>query len=216
MEKKYILIDLDGTLTDSKIGITRCVQYALKHFNINVWDLNELCKFIGPPLIESFMEYYNFNLEDAKIAVSKYRERFSEIGIFENEVYLGIPELLEDLNESGKILIVATSKPKIYADRIIEHFDLKKYFYDVCGSNLDGTLDKKEEVIKHALCKNNITDLEKVIMIGDREHDIIGAKASKIESIGVLYGYGDYKELNSAGADYIAYDVKELRKILGT
>lgn len=214
MNKKYILFDLDGTLTDSKIGITKCVQYALEYFDIIEEDLNELCKFIGPPLRVSFMEYYKLNSEEAEIAVSKYRERYNEIGIFENKVYEGIPKLLKDLNESGKTLIVATSKPKIYAERIIKHFDLKKYFHDVCGSNLDGTLDKKEEVIEYALLSNNISNLDKVIMIGDRKHDIIGAKALKIESIGVLYGFGDYEELVKAGADYIASDIKELKRVL--
>lgn len=214
MEKKYILFDLDGTLTDSFEGITKSVQYALLHYDIKVDDLEELRKFIGPPLIDSFKAFYNFNEEESKKVVEKYRERFSKTGIFENRVYDGIYELLEKLKAENKILIVATSKPKIFADRIIKHFNLDKYFDDVCGSNLDGTLNDKSEVIAFAIKNNKIKNLEQVIMIGDRKHDIIGAKQNGIESVGVLYGYGSLEELTNEHADYIANDVLELGKIL--
>lgn len=214
MKKKYVLFDLDGTLTDSFEGITKSVQYALRHYNIEVDNLEELRKFIGPPLVDSFKAFYNFNDEESKKAVEKYRERFSKTGIFENRVYDGIYELLEELKAENKILIVATSKPKIFADRIIKHFNLDKYFDDICGSNLDGTLNNKSEVIAFAIKNNKIKNLNQVIMSGDRKHDIIGAKQNGIESVGVLYGYGNLEELTNEHADYIAHDVSELGKII--
>lgn len=214
MNKKYILFDLDGTLTDPMIGITSSVQYALKHFNIMVEDLNSLCKFIGPPLKESFMEYYNFNNNDAEMAVAEYRKYFSDIGIFQNFIYDDISELLKILKDNNKILILATSKPTVFAEKILIHFNLEKYFDCIVGSNLDGTRSKKVEVINYVLEQNNIINLNDAIMIGDRKYDILGATEAGIESIGVLYGYGDYEELYSSGANYIAKDVKQLLSIL--
>lgn len=214
MDKKYILFDLDGTLTDSMEGITKSVQYALKKFNIKVNDLNDLCKFIGPPLNESFMEFYNFSEEDAAKGVDFYREYFAEKGIFENKPYENIDKLLKKLKAAGKILILATSKPEPYALRIMDHFNLSQYFDFIAGSTLDGSRSKKSDVISFVLKENNITDLKKVIMIGDRKHDILGAKANNIQSIGVLYGYGDYDELLGAGADFIIKNIDELEKFL--
>lgn len=214
MDKKYILFDLDGTLTDSMEGITKSVQYALKKFNIEVNDLNNLCKFIGPPLNESFMEFYNFSEEDAAKGVNFYREYFANNGIFENKPYENIDKLLKQLKAAGKILILATSKPEPYALRIMDHFSLSQYFDFIAGSTLDGSRSKKSDVISFVLKENNITDLKKVIMIGDRKHDILGAKANNIKSIGVLYGYGDYDELLAAGADFIIKNIDELEKFL--
>ena len=199
--KKYILFDLDGTITDPKEGITKSVAYALSKFGIKVDSLNELCKFIGPPLKDSFIEYYNFNDDEAEKAIKYYREYFSDRGIYENQVYKGFEDILISLKENNKVLIVATSKPTIFAQKILEHFNLRKYFSFVSGSNLDGTRVKKSEVIQYALERNNIKDLSEVIMIGDRKHDVYGAKEIGIESIGVLYGYGDYKELYDSGAN---------------
>ena len=143
MDKKYILFDLDGTLTDSMAGITKSVQYALKKFNIKVNDLNDLCKFIGPPLNESFMEFYNFSEEDAAKGVDFYREYFAEKGIFENKPYENIDKLLKKLKAAGKILILATSKPEPYALRIMDHFNLSQYFDFIAGSTLNGSRSKK-------------------------------------------------------------------------
>lgn len=217
LEKKdyeYILFDLDGTLTDPKEGITKSVAYALESFGIHVEDLDSLCKFIGPPLKESFMVYYGLDDAQGDQAVEKYRERFAVTGLFENKVYPGIREMLELLKEQGKTLLVATSKPSIYARQILGHFDLMKYFTFLSGSELDGTRVDKAEVITYALQENKIQDLSKVIMIGDREHDIIGANKNGIDSIGVLYGYGCREEFEKNHASYVVKQVEELKEIL--
>lgn len=211
---KYLLFDLDGTITDSETGITRCVAYALNYFGIQVNDLRELSPFIGPPLLDSFKDFYNFTDEQATVAVAKYRERYADKGILENELYPGIEELLADAQKNGKTVILATSKPEIFAKRILDHFGLSDYFSFVAGSGLDGSLHTKTDVINYILQSNQITNLESVVMIGDRKHDIIGAKNVGIDSIGVLYGFGDYKELSDARADHIAEDIPALRKLL--
>ena len=209
-----ILFDLDATLTDSSPGIINSIIYALNKYGISVEDTSKLRRFLGPPLHESFKEFYGFDDEKAMEAVKYYREYFSTKGLLENQVYNGIPELLKNIADNDKRLIVATSKPQEFTDRIMEHFDLTKYFEFVAGSNMDGTRSKKAEVIEYALNKCQITDKSKVVMVGDRKHDIIGAKAVGIDSIGVEYGYGDYDELNSAGATYIAKTVSDLKSIL--
>lgn len=211
---KYILFDLDGTITDPKLGITKSVQFALNHFHINVNNLDSLKPFIGPPLKDSFVRYYNFDELNAGEAVEKYREYFKDIGIFENILYDGMKNLLHKLVENDKTLIVATSKPTIFAKRILEYFNISDYFIFISGSELDGTRSKKSEVIYHALTQNNISNLKDVVMVGDREHDIIGANEVGIDSIGVLYGYGDYDELKNAKATYFAHDINELSQML--
>lgn len=211
---EYVLFDLDGTLTDPKEGITKSVAYALESFGIHVEDLDTLCKFIGPPLKESFMVYYGLSDEQGDEAVAKYRERFSVTGLFENKVYDEIRETLEALKKSGKTLIVATSKPSVYSRQILEHFDLMKYFTFLSGSELDGTRVDKAEVIAYALQENGIQDLSNVIMVGDREHDIIGANKNQIDSVGVLYGYGCREEFEENHATYVVERVEELRNLL--
>lgn len=207
---KVILFDLDGTLTDPMVGITSSVQYALRKFDIiedNLWNLTP---FIGPPLTDSFMRFYSFTKEQAQQAVSYYREYFAPKGKFENEVYEGIPEMLADLKEAGYFLAVATSKPEVFARDILEHFELMKYFDFVGGALLDGRFDKAEViayVLEHVPAKR-----EEIVMVGDREHDIIGAKKNQLHSIGVLYGYGDEEEHKKAGADDIVATVEELRR----
>lgn len=210
----YLLFDLDGTITDSESGITRCVEYALNHFGIQVNDLRELSRFIGPPLLDSFKDFYHFTDEQAAIATAKYRERYTDKGIYENELYPGIKELLAEAVRQGKTVILATSKPEIFARRILDYFELSSYFSFVAGSGLDGSLHTKTDVINYILQSNNITALSEVVMIGDRKHDIIGAKNVGIDSIGVLYGFGDYDELAQAGATYIVKDMEELRNLL--
>ncbi len=209
-----ILFDLDGTLTDSSLGIINSIKYALKKYDIIIEDTAMIRKFLGPPLHESFKEFCGFNDDKAIEAVSFYREYFSTKGILENQVYDGITNLLEHLVDNGKRLIVATSKPQKYTDRIMEYFDLAEYFAFIAGSNMDGTRSKKADVIKYALQQCNITDKSKAVMIGDRKHDIIGAKSVGIDSIGVEYGYGDYDELSSSGATYIVKTVDELEQLL--
>lgn len=211
---KYLLFDLDGTITDSETGITRCVAYALNHFGIEVDNLSELSPFIGPPLVDSFKEFYNFTDEQAVIATEKYRERYTDKGIYENELYPGIKELLAEAHQKGRTVILATSKPEVFAKRILDYFELSSYFSIVAGSGLDGSLHTKTDVINHILRSNDIKDLSTVVMIGDRKHDIIGAKNVGIDSVGVLYGFGDYKELSEAGATYIVKDIAELRNLL--
>lgn len=211
---EYILFDLDGTLTDSGEGITKSVQYALKSFGILVDDLKELNKFIGPPLKDSFKEYYNFDEEKAQLGLVKYREYFAEKGIYENKLYDGIPELLEVLKKNNKKIVLATSKPEVYARQILQYFKIDKYFDFAAGADFEETRVNKGDVIKYALQEANITDVSKVIMVGDREHDIIGAKENNIKSVGVLYGFGDVIELTQARAEYIVKDTEELLNIL--
>lgn len=210
----YLLFDLDGTITDSATGITRCVEYALNYFGIQVSDLHDLLPFIGPPLLDSFKEFYHFTDEQAVIATEKYRERYKDKGIYENELYPGIEELLAQARQNGKTVILATSKPEIFARRILDYFKLSDYFSFIAGSGLDGSLHTKTDVINYILQSNKIADLSSVIMIGDRKHDIIGAKNAGIDSIGVLYGFGDYDELSEAGATHIVKDIAELRNLL--
>lgn len=214
MDKKYMLFDLDGTLTDPQEGITNSVAYALEQYGIHVEDRSTLNKFIGPPLKDSFMEYYGFTEDRAEEAVWKYREYFNEDGIFENKVYPGIPQMLQHLKDQGKILIVATSKPTVYAKRILKRFELSQYFADVQGSEMDGRRTKKEEVISYALEQNQITDNAQAVMIGDREHDIIGAKKCGLDSIGVLFGYGSREEMEGCGAGQIVDTVQMLEDLL--
>lgn len=211
---KYILFDLDGTVTDPEVGITLSVAYALRHYGIEVEDARSLRKFIGPPLHDSFIDFYGFSREKAFEAVDKYRERFAETGIFENEPYEGIHELLAQLKSEGYIMAIASSKPEVFTKRIIEHFDLSPYFTEVCGSELDGKRTDKSEVITYALEKLGAPAAEDVIMVGDRHHDIVGAKKNGLTSIGVLYGFGSEAELHEAGADYIAASVNDIGKIV--
>ena len=211
---KYILFDLDGTITDPKPGITKSVQYALRAFGIEVEDPDSLCSFIGPPLMKSFQEYYGFDEAAAKKAVEKYREYFSVTGLYENAVIEGMELLLSRLRQEGKLLIVATSKPEYFAKKILVHFHLDGYFTDICGSELDGRRTAKEEVIRYALERNKISDLKDAVMVGDRLHDMEGAKAVGMACVGVLFGYGSREELLEAGADRIAATVEEVYEIL--
>jgi phosphoglycolate phosphatase len=211
---EIILFDLDGTLTDPKVGITLSVQYALHKMGIKEVDPDTLTPFIGPPLLESFKEMYHMNDEEAIQAIQYYRERFSATGLYENKVYFGIRELLFSLKNQGKKLIVATSKPTAFSIQILEYFDLKQFFTVIVGSNLDGTRTEKSDVIEFALEGENLSDLSKVVMIGDRKYDIIGAKKNNIDVIAVTYGYGSEQELAAAEPNYIVSSVTELAKLL--
>ena len=209
MRYNTILIDLDGTLTDSKIGITKSVQHALGKMGIIENDLDKLEKFIGPPLVDSFMEYCNFDEKQASVAISYYREYYSVTGIYENTMYSGIEKLLELLKNQGKNIVLATSKPTVFAEIILKHFDVYSYFSLVVGSNLDGTRGTKGQVIKYIL--DNIKENSKnIIMIGDRKHDIIGADENNIDSIGVTYGYGSKEEMAYMKPTYVVNSVQEL------
>ena len=215
MNKTHILFDLDGTLTDPGMGITNSVMHALTHFGITVTDRSDLYRFIGPPLMDSFMEYYGLTEEQAVEAVRVYREYFADKGWAENTVYSGIESLLADLVASGKMLLVATSKPQIFAERILVHFGLDKYFTHICGVALQAPRGySKADVIRDALDRAGVSDLTTAVMVGDRHHDIDGAKVVGISSVGVLYGYGDRTEHEAAGADAIAESVAELKAML--
>jgi len=210
---KTLLFDLDGTLTDPKIGITKSVHYALNKMGIKDVATESLVKFIGPPLGESFTNYYDFDKEQADFAIRYYREYFSETGIFENTLYPGISILLQKLKEKTIKLIVATSKPTVYARTICEHFSILQYFTEIEGSELDGRLSNKSELIGY-IVKKHCIDKDKVLMIGDREHDVIGAKNNTIKSIGVGYGYGSREELEGSGATYYVNTIEELSTLL--
>lgn len=212
-ELKSILFDLDGTLTDPKEGITKSVEYALNKFEIEVEHPDLLIPYIGPPLYDSFIQIQGFTADNALKAVEFYRERYRTLGMFENSVIPGIPQLLEELQLKGYKLYVATSKPTVFAEEIIRHYGLDGYFMHTVGSNLDGTRSKKQEVIRYVLDQNEIA-ADQALMIGDREHDIIGAKGCGVASLGVTFGYGSEEELVNAGADYIAHQVKEVGEII--
>ncbi len=214
MDYQTILFDLDGTLTDSGPGITNSAAWALEKHGIQVPDRSELYRFIGPPLPDSFRDFYGMSKEQATQAVKDYREYYAEKGIFENEVYPGIPPLLDALRRENKTLIVATSKPEKYARRILTHFRLDDYFLYVAGAAIDETRSKKSEVIEYALAECGITDRSKTIMIGDRKHDILGARQCGLASVGVLYGYGSREELEEAGASWLAETPEDVARLL--
>lgn len=211
---KVILFDLDGTLSDPKVGITKSVQYALQKMHIQESDIDKLQCFIGPPLQDSFAEYYHFDEGNTQKAIDYYRERFKEVGMYENELYSNIPYLLKSLKDLTYTLVVATSKPTVFSEEILRHFKIDHYFDLVVGSNLDGTRTTKTDIIQYILDKYNGHKLEDFIMIGDRKHDIIGANNNGIDSIGVTYGYGSYEELNGTNPTYIVESVDHLKDIL--
>ena len=204
MKPKLILFDMDGTLTDSGLGIMNSAQHALKKYGKEVDDLSELTCFIGPPLPKQFEIFCGFSEEESMRAVSYFREYYVEKGIYENSVYDGIRELLQMLKDAGFKLAVATSKPENLALVVTEYFDLTKYFDFIGGSLMSGKRTVKAEVISHVLSQFKDIDKEEVIMVGDTHYDVIGAKELGLHSIGVLYGYGREEDIKNAGPDYIA------------
>lgn len=212
--KKVIFFDLDGTLTDPAVGITNSVMYALRSYGIEENDREKLYPFIGPPLVDSFGKYYGFSEEKGREATFRFQEYFSQKGLFENEVYDGIPEMLCALKEKGECLSLATSKPEVFALRILEHFDLQRYFDFVCGAEIDEkTRCRKDDVLCYALEKTG-ADPACSLMVGDREYDILAGRKFGMGTVGVLYGFGDRRELEAAGAHRIAESVPELGEIL--
>lgn len=213
MGYRYIFWDLDGTLTDSAEGIINSVVYALKRFGIEA-EREELYKFVGPPLFDSFREFCGFSENDAEKAVAYYREYFADRGIFENRVYDGIEETLAKLKKKGYKLYVATSKPTEYTVRILDKFGISQYFEYVSGSSLAGNDGSKAAIIKRAVEQSGAAASE-ILMVGDRKFDIEGAKKNGVAAVGVLYGYGSRGELEEAGADYIAESAEDLLRIAG-
>ncbi len=211
---KYILFDLDGTLTDPAEGITNSAAYALEKLGIINTDRTELYPFIGPPLYDSFREFCGLDHENATKAVGYYRENFREKGIFENKLYDGIPELLQALKNMGCKMSLATSKPDVFAERILAHFDLLKYFDFIAASTLAGDRGTKADVIRYALEGLGVTDLSQALMVGDRKFDIEGAGECGLDSVGVTFGYGGREELTKAGATFLADKPEDILKIL--
>ncbi len=218
---QYVLFDLDGTLTDPKEGICKSVQFALHMQGIEEPDIDKLTPFIGPPLKGSFMEFYHMSEEQAMTAIGDYRKRFVPMGMYENKVYPGIPEMLGALKDAGMVLGIASSKPEPLVIKILEHFDLIKYFDIVVGASMDQSRTEKEAVLEEALRRlaasgNESLNAKNCAMIGDRKFDIIGGHAHHLTAVGVSYGYAVGDELTEAGADYIASDVRRLREYLLT
>lgn len=209
-----ILFDLDGTITDSAPGIINSAAYALNKFGIAVEDRSSLRRFIGPPLQQSFMQFYGLSADEGKLGIKYYREYYTDKGIFENALYDGIPELLRELKAAGKRVLLATSKPEVFAVQILEHFGVAQHFDRIAGATLDEKRVEKPDVIAYALESAGTTDLTQTVMVGDRKHDILGAKQFGMDSIGVLYGYGDRAELQNAGATHIVDSVAALGELL--
>lgn len=209
----HLFLDLDGTLSDSAPGIVRSAQYALEAFGIHVDNLDDLLCFVGPPLEESFQEFYHLTPSQADEAVKVYRRRYEKIGVYENALYPGIPQFLDKARQAGKVLMVATSKPQRMADLVLSHFGIADRFAFV-GGREDSSRRTKEEVIRYVMKENGLTRTEDIVMIGDRKHDVLGAKAVGLNSVGVLYGYGSRDEFQAAGATYIVDTLKELEELL--
>lgn len=214
MKKKYVLFDLDGTLTDSREGIVNSIEYMLRHYQIAVKDRSELQPWLGPPLKESLMKYFGFAEDKALEGVAVYREYFDRQGIFENRVYPGVEDMLRCLKEQGYQLFVATSKPETAAVRVLEHFGLAEYFDYIGGATLDDSRVRKGDVVRYVLETCGVEEKTQALMVGDREHDVQGAKENSLETAGVLYGYGSYEELTEAGADYLVESPEGLVKLL--
>ncbi|MBR6523183.1 MAG: HAD-IA family hydrolase [Clostridia bacterium] len=211
---KYILFDLDGTLTDPKEGITGCVRYALPFVGIDPPPADELLDFIGPPLVDSFIRRFGMTKENAELALKKYRERFSTVGMFENRVYDGVPQMLEALKNAGCTLAVASLKPLVFVEKILERFSLSNYFSVVAGSDLEGKKHTKKQIIDDVLSSLSPIPKSDIVMVGDRHQDIEGAKQAGIISVGVTYGYAACGELSGAGAHFICDSPDDVAKTI--
>ncbi len=211
---KHIFFDLDGTLTDPGIGITNSVMYSLKSYGIIETDREKLYPFIGPPLVDSFQRYYGFSQEKAVEATFRFQEYFSQKGLFENEIYPGTVSLLSDLKSAGKKIHLATSKPEVFARRILDHFEINEFFTEICGASLDERIrSEKKDILRDALNRSGAQSFES-IMVGDRKYDILAGRALGLYTAGVLYGYGSREELESAGAQFLAITTEDLKKEL--
>ena len=210
MKYKNIIFDLDGTVTDSKPGIVKGVQYALHCYGVEEPDLDKLTSFVGPPLYKSFMNYLGCSEDEAKEVVECYREYYAETGLYENALYDGIEALLYMLKEKGYRLLIASSKPRIYVKRILSYFRVMRYFDIVEGSELDSSRTDKAELLSYVLAKWDLK-ADECVMVGDRKHDVMGAKANGMDSIAVGYGYGSEDELSKAGPTYFFSTIEELK-----
>lgn len=216
MEYQYIFFDLDGTLTDSREGITKSVQYALRHMGIEEPDLTKLEPFIGPPLLQSFQEYYGFSLEQARKAVEYYREYFSGTGVYQNVLLEGVPELLRSLKAHGRTVAVASSKPEPFVRLILSNFQVEAYFDQICGASMDESRNCKADVLRELLDRMKLSaeEQKKVLMVGDRRHDVEGAAYFGIPCLGVSVGFAGEGELEHAGAVAVADSMKEVEEFI--
>ena len=212
--KQYVFFDLDGTLTDPAEGITNSVMYALRHFGIEVTDRKELYPFIGPPLSDSYAKYYGFTAEQSEKGVNLFREYFREKGIFENMPYSGMPELLAELHQLGCKLVVTSSKPQLFVERILDHFDMAEYFHAVCGATMDEKTSRKPIIIRNALDICPEAGADNTIVVGDHALDVIGAHENGLPACAVLYGYGENDAIAAAKPEYTACSVNDLRMCL--
>ena len=211
MKQKAIFFDLDGTLTDSGEGIINCATLALNHFGLPVPSRQEMRVFVGPPLDQTFIRF-GVPEDRAEEAIRVFRSRYMTVGKFENFPYPGVPEMLEALKAQGHRLFVATSKPEVLANEVLDHFDLSKYFEKICGATLDNSRSHKEAVIRYLL--EQVTDVENILMVGDTAYDVIGAAAHNIPCIGVTWGYGLAEEMENAGAMALVHDPDELTRMI--
>ena len=220
MAYEYYFFDLDGTLTNPKEGITRSAQYALNHFGIHEPDLDRLIPFIGPPLKDSFQEFYHLTPDQIPTAIAKFRERFSTVGWKENEVLEGIPEMLEILHAQGKQLVLASSKMEEFVRRIMDLFDFSPYFCEIVGGSKDESRSKKKDVIQEGIRRLGLegnSDLrDRILMVGDRKHDVEGAHLCGLRCMGIYSGFAEEGELEKAGAEYIVHSVEEMKEKLIT
>lgn len=213
---KHVFFDLDGTLTDPFEGITSSFSYALSKFGIEIKDPTELKRVIGPPLMDSFQNFYHLSYDDAAAANGYYREYFAKYGLMQNKLYEGIPTLLDLLRSKGKKLYVATSKPIEFAIQVLDGFDITKYFEFVSANNFADERHTKAQVIQYIFDTYPNIQKDECLMVGDRKYDIEGAKPFGIKTAGVLFGYAEDGELEKAGADYICPTVKDLETLILT
>lgn len=213
MRWSHIFFDLDGTLTDPALGITNAIIHGRKKWGLPCGPNSDYIKFIGPPMPQSYVDFWGMSPEEAKEFLKAYREYFSTVGLFENQVFPGIPELLKKLKDAGCHLYIATTKPTVFSVQIAEKFGFAEYFDIISGCGLDGTRGLKWEVIDYAR-QNCGVDMSKAVMIGDRLHDVEGARICGIDCIGVSYGYGGRAELEEAGALHVVDTVEELGEYL--
>jgi phosphoglycolate phosphatase len=209
MAYKNILFDLDGTLTDPYPGMAGSLRYALGKFGIVEDSAERIRQFIGPPLYQSFIEFYGFDENRAKMAVDYYREYYSDKGLYDNKLYNNVDNLLKTLKNVGKACIIATSKPQKFALEVLRYLEIERYFDEVVGSNLEGTLYEKEDIIRFAI-ENGGLDRAETVMVGDRKYDILGARKNGIDSIAAAYGYGTMEELEEAGPTHICRNVMDI------
>ena len=215
MQRQFILFDLDGTLTDPAEGIAGSFAFALQHYGVQIEDQRTLHRFIGPPLLTTFQEHFGYDREKALEATKYFRQWYSATGWLQNVPYPGIRQLLQALHAAGKTLVVATSKPEQLAVRILEHFDLAKYFTVICGAPMDESVHStKATVVREAMERAGIQDPMDAVMVGDRHHDTEGARENGIETVGILYGYGDRAEHEACGTKWIAEDTETLLQLL--